>query len=335
MVRNLYNVRAARRARRRITVEPLENRCLLAGLELANAWITVQEEAYEPGQIIARIDEDYLSMANVEAATVVGVLQTQYGQAVLGVSPLVDGLWRIDIDGSVDIPQFAAAVQEHPAVVYAEPDFRIGVNLIPDDSHYSSLWGLDNVGQTDGTPDADIDAPEAWNLSTGSGGSIVAVIDTGVDYTHPDLAANMWTNELEASGTPGVDDDGNGYVDDIHGYDFANKDGDPRDDHSHGTHVAGTIGAIGDNGIGVVGVNWNVQIMGIKFLNASGQGATSDAILAMDYAVANGATISNNSWGFNGGFSQSLYDSISPRPRRGTYLPGGRGERILRRAVGQ
>ena len=109
---------------------------------------------------------------------------------------------------------------------------------------YDSLWGLNNQGQTGGTADADIHAEEAWEITTGSSNTIVAVVDTGVDYLHPDLAANMWSNPGEIAGD-GIDNDGNGYVDDVHGYDFANGDGDPMDDHFHGTHVAGTIGARG------------------------------------------------------------------------------------------
>ena len=114
-------------------------------------------------------------------------------------------------------------------------------------SQYSDLWGLNNTGQTGGTVDADIDAPAAWDVTTGSSSTLVAVIDTGVDYTHEDLAANIWVNPGEIAGD-GIDNDGNGYVDDVHGYDFANDDGDPMDDHDHGTHVAGTIGAVADNG---------------------------------------------------------------------------------------
>src|SRR5262249_5678047 len=126
-----------------------------------------------------------------------------------------------------------------PDVLYASPNYRVHALDIPNDPGYVNLWGLNNTGQTGGTPDADIDHAEL--TFQGNGSTVVAVIDTGIDYTHPDLAAHIWTNAAEAGGAPGVDDDGNGYVDDVHGYDFVNDDGDPMDDFFHGTHVAGTI----------------------------------------------------------------------------------------------
>ena len=137
---------------------------------------------------------------------------------------------------------------------------------------------------------------------------MVAIIDTGIDYTHPDLAANIWTNPGEIAGD-GIDNDGNGYVDDVHGYDFVNNDGDPMDDHFHGTHTAGTVGAVGNNGVGVTGVNWQVKLMALKFLGASGSGSVSGAVSALEYAVTMGVRLSNNSWG-GGGYSQALYDAI-------------------------
>lgn len=190
---------------------------------------------------------------------------------------------------------------------YAEFDYVVNTLQTPDDPDYGRLWGLHNTGQTGGTEDADIDAPEAWNITTG-GDVLVSVIDTGVNYNHPDLAANMWVNSAEIPNN-GVDDDNNGYIDDVRGWDFFNGDNNPMDDHNHGTHCSGTIGADGNNGTGVVGVNWSVNIMPVKFLSGSGGGYISGAIAAIDYSTTMGADISSNSWG-GGGFSQSLYDAI-------------------------
>lgn len=190
-----------------------------------------------------------------------------------------------------------------------QPNAKITANAIPNDPSFSKLYALNNTSQTGGRFDADIDGPEAWDSFTGNGQTVVAVIDTGVDYTHQDLKENIWTNSREIAGN-GIDDDGNGYVDDIHGYDFANNDPDPMDDNGHGTHVSGTIGAVGNNGIGISGVCWRTRIMALKFLDASGSGYLSDAIRALDYAVANGARISNNSWG-GGGYEATLGQAIS------------------------
>jgi len=189
------------------------------------------------------------------------------------------------------------------------------VSTVPNDPSFTTLYGLNNVGQTGGTTDADIDAPEAWNVTTGSSATIVAVIDTGIDYTHPDLAANIWTNPGEIAGN-GVDDDHNGFVDDVHGYDFVNNDGDPMDDHSHGTHVSGTIGAVGNNGTGIAGVNWNVSLMALKFLDASGSGSTADAIRAINYATMMRTTygvnvrVTSNSWS-GGSYEVGMLDAIN------------------------
>ena len=175
------------------------------------------------------------------------------------------------------------------------------------------MWGLHNTGQTGGTSDADIDAPEAWDISTGSVSVVIAVVDSGVDYTHPDLDANIWVNTGETSCTDGIDNDGNGYIDDCRGWDFVNNDNNPMDDNDHGTHVSGTIAAEGNNGIGVTGVNWTAKIMPLKFLNKKGSGTTADAIEAILYANANGAHVINNSWG-GGAFSQALKDAIDASP---------------------
>ncbi len=205
-------------------------------------------------------------------------------------------------------------VRQNPAVLYAEPDYIVTANVIPDDTSFSDLWGMHNTGQTGGVDDADIDAPEAWDISTGSRDVVVGVIDTGVDYNHADLANNAWVNPGEIAGD-GIDNDGNGYVDDVHGINAITDSGDPMDDAGHGSHVSGTIGASGNNSLGVVGVNHEVSIAGCKFLSASGSGSTSDAIKCIDYMVDlknSGVNIRvlNNSWG-GGGFSQALSDAIT------------------------
>lgn len=201
-----------------------------------------------------------------------------------------------------------------PGIIYAGYDYEVSIALTPNDPKYSELWGMNNTGQTAGTPDADIDAPEAWDLATGSSDVIIAVIDTGVDYNHPDLSPNMWHNPGETAGN-GIDDDNNGYVDDIYGMDGCNNDANPMDDHYHGTHCAGTIGAKGNDGYGVVGVCWNVKIMALKFLNASGSGSTSDAVECMNYMIdqkqrGRNIVAASNSWGGSGA-DQSLADAIN------------------------
>ncbi len=234
--------------------------------------------------------------------------------------------WRdceIKLRSDLDLEEALTLYRNHPSVLYAEPNYRLHATQLPNDPRLSELWGLDNLGQTGGLIDADIDAPEAWDVTLG-GSTLVAVIDTGVDYNHEDLAANMWVNEGEVPGD-GVDNDHNGFIDDVHGYDFVNDDGDPMDDQGHGTHVAGTIGAVGDNGIGVVGVNWNANIMAVKFLDASGSGTNADAVRAINYATQMGARVSNSSWGGNEPFSQALYDAIDNARQAGQVFVAGAG----------
>lgn len=206
-----------------------------------------------------------------------------------------------------------ASIRGNREVVSADPNYIYQASKTPNDVDYSKLWGMSNAGEIvsnkRGLKGVDISAERAWELTTGSRDVVVAIIDTGIDFKIPDLAPNAWTNEKELNGVAGVDDDGNGYVDDIHGYDFVNNDGDPTDDNGHGSHCAGTIGAKGDDGIGVAGVNWNVSLMAVKFLSATGSGSLANAIKAIDYARINGAQISSNSWG-GGPFVKALFDAI-------------------------
>ncbi|MBX3019274.1 MAG: S8 family serine peptidase [Bdellovibrionaceae bacterium] len=208
-------------------------------------------------------------------------------------------------------------IQSTDDVLLVEPNYVYRVNKTANDPDLGKLWGIRNSGQQDSSRQAgvagiDVDAERAWDITTGSKDVVVAVIDTGVDYRHPDLAANAWVNEAELNGKPGVDDDGNGFVDDVYGASFADPakpTGNPMDDHGHGTHCAGTIGAKGDDGRGIVGVSWDVRIMGVKFLGADGSGSLEGAIQAIDYATRMGARIQSNSWA-GGGYSKLLEEAI-------------------------
>jgi subtilisin family serine protease len=218
--------------------------------------------------------------------------------------------------------------ENNPDVLYVEPDYKISLSPVeksassgpgqasystasgwPDDPGFSLQWGLENTGQAPfyGKPGADISAKTAWGATTGSSTVTIALIDTGVDYNHPDLAANIWKNSGEYLN--GADDDGNGYIDDIRGWNFVSKNNDPMDDNGHGTHCAGTLAAIGNNGIGTAGVGWNLKIMPLKFLDSKGNGYTSDAISAILYATQKGIPIISCS--FSGpGESQALKEVI-------------------------
>lgn len=217
------------------------------------------------------------------------------------------------------IPQRIADYRASSLVTdVAEPDYLLEmVDTIPDDPRYGDLWGLSTIR-----------CPEAWDRATGNGAIVVGVIDSGVDYAHEDLAANIWTNPEEVAGN-GVDDDNNGYVDDVYGWDFGNEDADPLGPSYHGTHVAGTIAAVGNNRTGVVGVAWNTRIMPLKMFGDDGTGLTSDAIDALAYAIMmreRGVPIrlTNHSWG-GGYFSVLLKDTIADSGAAGMLLVAAAG----------
>jgi len=272
-------------------------------------------------------------IANLLAA--IGVTQVKTAEQ-LGIQ-----IWKIP---SGTVPQIISAYSNDSRIQYIEPDYEItltkpqttsptqqnlATTTTPNDPDYPKLWGLNNTGQTGGTADADIDAPEAWNIQTGNP-IVVGVIDSGVDYNHPDLAANIWINPGETAGD-GIDNDGNGYIDDVRGWDFAFNDNDPMDVDGHGTHVAGTIAATGNNNLGVIGVAWNkAKIMPLRFLDDTGSGATSNAILAIEYATKKNVKITNNSWG---GLlpipSQALEDAITAFEENGGLFVAAAGNSSL------
>ena len=256
-------------------------------------------------------------------------------------------LEHIQLAPDMSVEEAIAEYKADPDVEYAEPNYFVHAQqeVLPIDPFFPKLWGMKNTGQTGGTAGADIHATEAWEKSKGNGdGSVViGVTDTGIDYDHEDLCGekdsngvclgNIWTNPGEIPGN-GLDDDNNGYIDDVHGINtIADKTsidaGDPMDDNGHGTHCAGTIGAIGNNNIGVVGVNWHVKIASCKFLDASGRGLSSDAVECMDYFESlkdKGVNLvgTSNSWG-GGGYSQSEYDAIQSHMDKGMLFIAAAG----------
>ncbi len=207
-------------------------------------------------------------------------------------------LCRVKLPESMKVEAAVRILKGIPEVDFSEPNYIVHTTNTPDDPFFPNQWGFHNTGTSGGVADADIDAVEAWDSTTGSSSVVVAVVDEGIDLNHPDLAGNIWVNPSEIPDN-GIDDDGNGYVDDVNGWDFKHGDAtvyDGSSEDQHGTEVAGIIGAVGNNGTGVSGICWNVRIMPVKFISF-GSGTVSDAILALDYAVQNGARVINCSWG--------------------------------------
>lgn len=241
----------------------------------------------------------------------------------------------VEVD-SVDEILDALADFDPREIRYSEPDYLASVNATPNDPLYQKglLWGLHNTGlplnpdpltrQAGGVKDADLNGPEAWDIRREAPDVIVAVIDTGILYTHEDLTSNMWVNPGEIAGD-GIDNDDNGIVDDVHGFNAISGTGNPTDDSGHGTHVAGTIGAAGDNGLGVTGVAWKVQLMGCKALGGpKGEGSTADIIQCVDYALANNAHVINLSLG-GGAFSHSAFDAYQRAQGKGVLVVAAAG----------
>lgn len=225
-------------------------------------------------------------------------------------------------DNPCRAPKVKKVLSSLPKGTLCEPNWILTSSATPNDPRLSELWGLKSTSY-------DIAAPSAWNITTGSRNVVVGVIDSGIDYSHPDLIHNIWNNPGEIAGN-GIDDDGNGYIDDIHGINAISGSGDPHDDNGHGTHCAGTIGAEGDNNEGVVGVNWKVSIIGCKFLSASGSGSLAHALKCLDYfrnlkeTYGVDVVATNNSWS-GGGYSQSLKNAIERHNTAGILFVAAAG----------
>ena len=192
---------------------------------------------------------------------------------------------RLDYESGQSVEEILDEYRNNPYVEYAEVNYIISANSTPNDPLYIDQWSLGKIA-----------AQEAWDIYTGSSQTIVAVLDTGVDYNHRDLQDNMWINEAELNGTAGIDDDGNGYVDDVYGYNFIYNSSDPMDDNGHGTFCSGIIAAGGNNDFDITGICWNTRIMALKIMGLLEDGSISDAVLAIYYAVENGADVISNSW---------------------------------------
>ena len=269
--------RRPRSERAFLRIEHLEDRTVPSGLGYNSALPLAPQVAagvISPDHLIVLMNDT--TGATAPAATA-GVRQ---------VHPIGFGMYSVRLQAGADLGTALAYYAAQPGVSSVEPDQYRQADRKPNDTSYASQYGPARIG-----------AETVWNTTTGNANFVVGVIDSGIDYTHPDLAANIWTNPGEIPGN-GIDDDGNGYVDDVRGWDFANDDNDPMDVDGHGTHVAGIIGAVGNNARGVTGVNWNVKLMPLNFLGAGpNSGLISAEAEAIHYAVMMGVKVTNNSYG--------------------------------------
>ncbi len=280
----------------------------VATAELTGANGRVDGPDFVPRQVMIGFDRDATRSERTRAiASVDGELKRRLP---------IPGVVLIRLTGRLGVEAAQQEIASLPGVRYAEPNgiYRLD-DSTPTDPYYPYLWGMENTGQEilgiSGTPDADIDAAAAWDITKGSREVVAAVVDTGVDLEHEDLAQQIWINPRDPKN--GIDDDRNGFIDDTNGWDFVNADARPDDDHYHGTHVAGTIAARTDDGKGVVGVAPNSTIMPLKVLDSGGRGSWAAISSAFAYAGASGAEIANASLGGTG-FSQTMLDSIKAYP---------------------
>lgn len=282
----------ARTPRPRLAVEPLEGREIPAAHP---AQLVTDAGTFDAGHVLVRWTD--------------GLVHRTFGHGADGIG---NGTYRVNLPPTLGVEAAIAQLRARPGVAFAQPDYRVQLTTAPNDPAAGSLWGLDAIH-----------APQAWNTGTGTGRTVVAVIDSGIAYNHPDLRPNMWVNAREIPGN-GRDDDGNGFADDVYGWNFVGNNANVADDNGHGTHVAGTVGAVGNNGTGVAGVSWKVRLMALKFLDASGSGYTSDAIRALNYAVANGAKVVNASFG-GGGYDPAMAAAIARARAKGVIVVAAAG----------
>jgi subtilisin family serine protease len=352
-----------RRQCRRPSLEQLEDRTLLS---------QTGTEVFDLTRILVRFRNEGVPPPSIKGTTIGPALN------------LVPGLYEVRLDKGVSVAAALAAYRADPHVLTAEPDYPFDLARIPNDPSIHQQWDL-NAG---GKPGGDVRAAGAWDVTTGTGRTVVALLDTGIDYNHPDLYQNIWINQAEiplsrrrhlldvdhdglitfrdladrrnqgafkitdlnhdgridagdllapmvkdrfgrdmgqGGWADGISEDGDRqHVDDLVGWNFVKNNNNPFDDNGHGTHVAGTIGAIGDNGLGVAGLNWHARLMSVKFLDSAGHGVTSQAIDALNYAVAHGARLSNNSYAGDV-YRQTFLDAIKAARARGHVFVAAAG----------
>ena len=279
-----------------------------------------QEPKYRANRVIVRFKPGVSTDA-------IQSLHSQIHPNSVSNSNSVDRLQFIELPPDLSVDQAIRVYRADARVLYAEPDYIVHTAAVPNDPFFSTQWDLHNTGQNGGTPGADIHATQAWDITTGSSSVVVAVLDTGIDYNHQDLAQNVWSAPAAFSVSGG-----NAIVNcpaGVHGFNAVTQTCDPFDDNDHGTHVSGTIGAAGNNGIGVTGINWSVQILPCKFLDSTGSGDTSSAIQCLGLIKQlkdSGVNIiaTNNSWG-GGDFSQALQDAIAAQMQDGILFIAAAG----------
>ena len=289
-----------------------------------------------PGEVVLKLNP--VGKFALRTLSMEKILGSEFHVASLNAFETNNNFYKVKLASDSETASFLESANKNPSIAYAEPNYiyhvdgaRSSDEVIPKNPDFDKLWGMKNIGQKDstgvvGTAGADISATKAWTKTTGSKDIVVAVIDTGVDYKHEKLADNIYQNKAEcAAGNDGIDHDGNGFVNDCHGWNFAGvSTNDPMDDNEHGTHVSGTIGAKGDDGKTIVGVNWNVSILPVKFLTGAGSGTLEDAVKAIQYATKMKVNVMSNSWG-GGGFTQSMMDAIVEAKNAGILFVAAAG----------
>ncbi len=278
----------------------------------------IEKGKYKEGELLVKFKSGTLTAASLKT-------HQSIGATVLKSFKIVPNLELVKLPINVSLKDAIIQYMSDPLVEYAEPNYiRRASATIPNDQYFYQQWALHNTGTfASGTAGADIKAIQAWDIHTGSSSIIIAVLDSGVDYNHSDLSGNVWINPGEIPNN-GIDDDGNGKIDDWRGWNFIRNNNNPIDDNGHGTFISGVVGAKGNNSVGIAGVMWNVKIMSLKFLDNDGEGTIADEIAAIQYAIAKGAKIINSSY-TGSAYSQSEYNAMASANSAGILIMAAAG----------